>query len=237
MPRTSGLHAALRLGARTLAKILRKIGSVGSGLYKFLNTNLGTWCLTSIVLGSAVFVYSERNQCIQIRDSDVYTDEKNQFELLSMYAEFTKRTAIATTRDDLEQAIKQLGPGRNSYKFSDNKEKTDAQIIWEHILIANRWGGKSPTYWSGKTESDMQILTLQVDDFVRSKSDDQNRIKEFAHKADEMIKRPAGPQDLADPGFLFIQSHILWENTQKGNCGFFTILNETFRKIDSAERS
>jgi hypothetical protein len=232
----SALPPLLGTCFRILASSGRKIGGVSYRLYKFLNTNLGTWFLTTVVVGLAVFIYSERNQCIQSRDSDNYIDQKNQFELLSMYGEFISLTANATTKQDLQQVMKELGPHRSSYKFSDNKDKTASQMIWEHIVFVNRWGGTARLYWNGDTEYKVEQLWLSVEDFVRSNSDDKTKITEFSRLATDLASN--GPATaLNSPKFndlqlQFVVSHKLWQ-AMTPSCGFWTILRGTFRKIDS----
>ena len=149
---------------------------------------------------------------------------------MHMYGALIRWTAKATSRDDLVKAVAELESQRTSYKFSDNKGKTAAQIIWEHIVIANRWGGDSPAYWT-VTEAKAEELWTKIADFIDTKSNDQDNIRELAGKAIQLSA--GGGSSLPDPGLRFVQSNTLWDVRQERSCGLLTVLSETFRKIDS----
>jgi hypothetical protein len=192
-------------------------------IWAFLNSNFGIWFLTSVVVAIAAYLYSERAQCIALQDADHIADLKNVKDLSYMYEMFTRKMADAKDYHDVVDAFEAVGPKRNQYYFSDNKDKTDLQMTWEHNIYVNRWGESPHIYWSSNLDNRIYTLRAAVEDFLNEDDPSTDRI--------QILSRSAIYIMASNP----FEQGLLWDAVREPvGCNIWSIIIGSFRKIDPA---
>lgn len=196
------------------------------GTAKFFQTSLGVWALGTVVIGSLAYWYSERLQCVQTRDADRYLDVRNHHDLRLMWGRFLLEVSRATKYDELKLAGDELSPRRPYHIFSENKDKTDAQIYWEHLVIAHRW--RSSRIWSGTLQDEIGKLKDDVFRHLLMKEQD-GEIPDLARRAKDLMAtvKPSGPKPnpVGD-----LMHYALWPEWQ-GSCDLGAVVTGDFRRV------
>lgn len=195
-------------------QLLRRIGH---SVYQFLNTNLGIFILGGIVLGGLGYLYGERSQCITMRDADYLGDNQNKVELHYMYQTFLINVGGATNVKAFKEALKELGPNRDNYIFSHNKDKTAAEIVWEHFIVVHRWDTHSTGEFSAKTNQ-IDALIRDLKEYLSTDNPQTQQILSLAKRARKLYNPQSKPDEL-------------WSTLELGGCGPLSLIAGSFREI------
>jgi hypothetical protein len=167
------LHATLNPLRRALCAAQSGGTYILKALLSGLNTLLGIWFLSTVVVGIFLFLFSERTACVAAQQHDFVEDIENTNELEEMFDQFLRLERKAQTTSDLSAAMQQLGPSRLRYLFSSAKDKSLFELSQEHVIVVNRWCSRTfPSYWLQPIYDD--LYSLQSDTNTLLSSDDSS---------------------------------------------------------------